>query len=341
MRFDKEAVVNNIYSLLFSLIFWSLLIVPILKPDLTINTIGNNFVGREQLLIGFRNLQYLLGDRVFPNVIVGKDGWLFYTGDGAIDDYQNTNPYSDRELRDIKNNFDGLYDQLKKRGTMLLVVIPPDKGTIYPEYMPDQITKIGSKSRLDQFVNYMHEYGKTPIIDLRPDLIEASKNEQVFYKTDSHWNPNAMYIAYTRILSVISQQYPEVKPHPLSDYKMLVEAPSTMDLSKTMGIPNHKEAKWSYVPLFSTGISTKILLSERFSTNRNQDLPSALIFGDSFFGRLIPLLEPHFRQVISIWHDATPGMWNMDWADQSHPDVVIIEYVQRALNYNFNIPTYK
>lgn len=124
----------------------------------------------------FNTLRLKLGDRVFPNVIAGKDGWFFYLGDKTINEYQGTNPYTSNELRDLGNSWDALNSQLQQKGIMLVVLIAPDKNTIYPQYMPDQITKIGDKSRLDQFVDYMHKYGKTPVIDLRSELNRSKQN---------------------------------------------------------------------------------------------------------------------------------------------------------------------
>ena len=210
MPFDIQAAMKRIYPFIFAVTFLGILIVPNLKPDISIDTFEKSFLGHDLLIEDFNTLRLRLGDRVFPNVIIGKDGWLFYTADRSIDDYQGTNAYHVRELEDYQKRFDALFGQLQQKGILLVMVIAPDKSTIYPEYMPDQIIKIGSKSRLDQFVDYMHKYGKTPVIDLRLDLIEASKTEQMYYKTDTHWDPNAQYIAYKNIISVLSQHYPEL-----------------------------------------------------------------------------------------------------------------------------------
>jgi hypothetical protein len=185
-----------------------------------------------------------------------------------------------------------------------VVVIAPDKSTIYPEYMPDQIKVIGSKSRLDQFVDYMHEYGQTPVIDLRPDLLEASKTEQVYYKTDTHWNLLGAHIAYAKIMSTLSQRYPELVSHPLSEYDVVQGGLVTFGIPMMMGMPNLKEDYWTLQPIFATGTNFReIPLSDgnivRLSWNQNQNLPCALIFYDSFLTTVIPFLEPQFFAPVS------------------------------------------
>jgi len=342
MPFDIPIVMKRIYSLIFALAFWGILIAPILKPEVRINTFEKDFLGHEKLIENFNTLRLMVGDRVFPNVIVGKDGWLFFTGNSSIDDYQHTNLYRDSQLAKYQKEFDRLYGRLQQKGIMLVVVIAPNKSSIYPEYMPDQITQIGKTSRLDQFVDYMGKYGKTPIIDFRPDLIAASKTEQVYYKTNTHWNPSGGYIAYTKIMSVLSQRYPQLMPHPLTDYEAVHMGLVTQDIPGILGLPNLKEDYWTLQPKFETGTNfRKVPLSDgnivRFSWNQNQNLPSALIYHDSFLDEVIPFLEPHFRQTTSIFRTGVPGIWSINWVDQAHPDIVIIEFVERYMN-DFYVP---
>ncbi len=328
---------KKIYPFIFALVFWGISITPLFKPDVSIGSFENNFLGHNALIEAFNTLRMRLGDRVFPNVIVGKDGWLFYTADRSIDDYQGTNVFSNGELIDYQKRFDALYEKLQQKSIMLVVIIAPDKNTIYPEYMPDQITKTGDQSRLDEFVEYMRKYGKTPVIDLRPDLLEASKTKQVYYKTDTHWNALGEYIAYAEIMSTLSQRYPELISHPLSEYEAVHAGLITHDIPQILGTPMIREDYWNLQPKFDTGTNTmEIPLSDRtnvrFSWNQNQNLPSALIYHDSFFLGVVPLLEPHFKQTTSIPRTNLPGIWDINWIDQVHPDVVIFESVERFLN---------
>jgi hypothetical protein len=331
------------YPFIFILAFWGILIIPILKADITVTSLEKNFLGHEKLIEGYNTLRFMLGDRVFPTIIVGKDGWLFYTAEKSIDDYQGTNPYTPKDLRDISNKFEALNDQLKQKGIMLIVVIAPNKSTIYPEYMPDQIKKIRDASRLKQFVDYMHKNGKTILVDLRADLIEVSKTRQVFYKTNTHWNPYGEYTAYAKIMFAISQRYPKLISHPLSDYEEMHAGLITHDIPRILGMPNIKEEFWVLKAKFASGTNFReVPLSDgrvvRLSWNQDQNLPSALIYHDSFLDGVVPFLEPHFRQTTSIPSTSIPGIWSSEWLEQAHPDIVIIEYAERFMNFNLFIP---
>jgi alginate O-acetyltransferase complex protein AlgJ len=343
MLLDFYKNLKKVYSFIFILVFWGISIIPILKPDVSITTLENKFLGHDLLIKEFNTLRLRLGDRVFPNVLVGKDGWWFFAGNRETDEFQGSNPYTPGALERNEQKLDALNSQLKQKGIRLVVVIGPDKGSIYPEDMPDQIVKIGNQTRLDQFVEYMKKNGTTPIIDLRPALIEASKTEQVFYKTDSHWNPLGQYVAYTQILSVLSQWYPELVPHPLSDYKIVNEGLDARDMVRNLGYPDVRENDFAIIPKFNTGANSRLVdLSDgrfiQLTWNQNQHLPSLLTYNDSFLIGVIPYLEPHFRQITSILPTDLPGIWNINWVDQAHPDIVILEFVERELNYDLNIP---
>ena len=329
---------KKVYPIIFSLLFWGLLIVPVLRPGVAVSSFAQTFFGHDKLIEIYNNLRLALGDRVFPNVIVGNNGWMFYSGDRSIDEYQNSNPYSETELADLQSRLDNLQGQFQQDGITLWVVIAPDKSSIYPEYMPDQITEISGKSRLDQFVAYMHDHGKTPVIDLRSALIEASKTEQVYYKTNTHWNALGVYIAYRIILSSLIQTYPGLVAHPLSDFTEIHAGLITHDIPRIIGTPNIKEDYWELRPTFTPGTTeNEIPLSDgtvvRISRNQDQNLPVTLIFHDSFLVSVLPFLEPSFGYTVSIPRTSIPGIWNLDWVDQVQPSIVIYEFAERFLNY--------
>jgi hypothetical protein len=346
MPVGTRLAMKKIYPFIFALTFCGILIIPIFKSGISIRTFENTFLGHEKLIEAFNTLRIRLGDRVFPNVIIGKNGWLYYTAAKTMNEYQGSNPYTPDEMKEVGGSWDALAVQLKQKGIKLVVLIAPDKNTVYPEYLPSQIKRIGPQSRLDQFVEYMQNHGKTTVIDIRPDLIEASKTEQVYYKTDTHWNPRAEYIAYAKIMSVLSRRFPELVIHPYSDYEIVHGGLVTFGIPRILGTPRIQEEYWSLRPNFETGTTTseiplsdENLTSVRFSVNQNQNLPSMLIYHDSFLVGVVPLLEPHFKQVTSIPNTPVPGIWNIHWVDQVHPDIVIIEGVERYINEKIYLPT--
>ena len=86
---------------------------------------------------------------------LGQSGWLYLAGDAAVSSYRVTRPFTTGQLEDYRRILEARRDWLAERGIRYLLVIPPNKDTIYPEFMPPAYTKVNSRSRLDQLVDHM------------------------------------------------------------------------------------------------------------------------------------------------------------------------------------------
>ena len=239
----------KIYSTVFSTVVFVLLISFV--PWSHLSSISTNFQWRRDLVHLYSAFRLYLGDHVFNTALIGKDGWIFFTAGKSIQDYQKTDLLKEERLEFLQSELRQLSVDLEKRGITLLVVIPPDKSTIYPQYMPDEIPVIGEKSRLDQFIEQIRLGGETNIIDLRPALLAASQNQEVYFKVDTHWNDLGAYYGYYEILSFLSRFDARLTPHPLSDYEYTYRGDwINPDLPLVLGIPSLKEEQWILVPKF-------------------------------------------------------------------------------------------
>jgi hypothetical protein len=306
-------------------------------PKFDISSISTNFRWRRDLINFYVHFRLSARDRIYNNVIIGKNGWFFLSGDGSITDYQNIDPLNKKKLLNLQKNLDQLSMELKQKGITLLVVIPPNKTTIYSQDMPVQIPVIGSTSRLDQFVQHMKLNGRTSILDLRPVLLDASHSQQVYYRTDTHWNDLGAYYGYAATLNALSSDYPQIKPHGRSDFRYIYAGNSTHELPLLMGLSSYLEADWVMVPDFEVHLDeSKIALPDgryiRTVTNVEKQLPELLVFGDSFYGALAHFVEPHFSRVKTIPFTYEDGIWSLDWIQHENPDVVIIEVVERYID---------
>src|SRR5512141_551921 len=164
---------DRYYPIALIVVFIGMLLIPLRTLALDPNDIESSFYIRTRLITMIANLRYSLGDRVFPSAIVGNNGWLVFTAEGDIEDYQRSNLFSDDELVRFQQNLDALSAKYAERGIALLVIVPPNKNSIYPERVPTQIPVLGSESKLDQVVTYLQTHGQTQVIDLRPALMAA------------------------------------------------------------------------------------------------------------------------------------------------------------------------
>jgi len=323
------------YPIALIVIFLGMLLTPLRTLALDPNSIEESFYLRPRLITLISNLRLAIGDRVFPKVLVGDNGWLVYTAEKDIEDYQHLNRFTEEELAQFQQNFDTLTAKYAKRGITLLVVVVPNKNTIYPEYVPRQIPVIGSESRLEQLISYLQAHGRAQILDLRSALLDAKVERQVYYAEDTHWNDYGGYIAYSAIISKLQETFPDLRLHPISDFKIVEREPEPLDLANNIGATLLTESRVDFVPQYDQHTSYKsINLGGRklmFSYNPDKSLPDLVLYYDSFFFPVIPMLGEHFHQGVLVQNYTGGGLWNLSWVDERKPDVVIIEFNERYL----------
>lgn len=280
-------------------------------------------------------------ERVFDKTLIGKERWLIYTDEGSIDDYQHINAFSEADLQQLQQALDTLNADLHQKGIKFLVVIPPNKNTIYPEYVPAEIPVVTAPSRYDQLVEYMQQHGETQIVDLRPALLEARKTRVVYFAKDTHWNDHGAVVAYQQILQALQADFPILEPHPLADFRQETQAGVALDLAQNIAAPDLVTDDIVLAPLYlsnTTYVQTKYGYRRlTIGTNPNTVLPKAVIYHDSFFNRLIPLIGEHFQKTIFIPLNSPPEVWNLSWIDSEKPDIVILEFTERYID---QIPKY-
>ncbi|MBV6452101.1 MAG: hypothetical protein MHPDNHAH_02854 [Anaerolineales bacterium] len=324
------------YSIALIAVFIGLLLVPLRTLALDPYAIEDSFYLRGRLVTLVSNLRLAIGDRVFPKVVVGDNGWLVYIAEGDIEDYQKVELFTEEELNQFQQNLDSLSVRYAEQGITLLIVIPPNKNTIYPERVPSQIPVIGSESKLDQLVNYLRANGRQQVIDLRSALLAAKEERQMYYATDTHWNDYGAYIAYSALMAEVSEKFPAAEAHLPSDFEPVVSEPDALDLASVIGATTLDESKIQFAPLFDLSANYKTVnLGGRklmFSYNPDSSLPDLVLYYDSFFFNVIPILGEHFHSGLYVQNYSGSGLWNLSWVDERQPDVVIIEFAERYLS---------
>lgn len=328
------------YQAAVIVIFVALLLLPLQGYKGDWQAFEGNFWGFRPLwqidtLIRYR----VFRDRVFGSVLAGQNNWLVYTGENSLDDFQRTIPYTDEQLFQIQQGVDGMTRFLQQKGITFLVVVAPNKNTIYPEYMPRQIQVIGKQSRLDQVIAYQQQHGQAQILDLRPALLQARQERPVFYETDTHWNPYGAYAGYVQVINSLQKEFPNLKPHALNEYRYTIDAVKRGDLASNWLQSASEEPFFLLDPVFERNVSRFELLQERvlYSFRYNDSasgMPRAVVYHDSFMAWLSPFLSDHFSKAVYIWS----GQIDEQYIDSEKPDIVIFECTERYLDYLLNLP---
>lgn len=296
-------------------------------------------------------------------VIVGKDNFLFLGND-----YDNTLNKTNGTYRPSKKEIDNWTNKLKKlqqwyedKGIKFVIVIAPNKSSIYKEKLPRWMSYDG-KTITDDIVEASNNK-KINMLDLR-DALKNKKNDEslLYYKTDTHWNFNGASIGYQSTIAYLNKMHNlNIK---LMEYSMGDSYGASGDLSNFLKINTILDSKYenSYQILFKENISVckgnidkesgvldkcsnidnpimGINGQPQYMINSISPNKYKLLFLCDSFGTHPSQLYNKTFNAIWKWHYGNiNGAKLSKFISDNKPDIVIYQIVERAL-YNDGIVT--
>lgn len=305
---------------------------------------SDHFGFRELLnKVYFKLMRKLGSSSSLDDVTIGKDGWMFLGSikkgynnyDDPIGDAIHTNLYSLSELEKFAEAISSTHTWLKSKGIKYLYVIAPNKHTIYFEYLPEYLSKINPKSATDQLVEYLAKHTEVDVLDLREPLIEAKAQEQLYYKSDTHWNYYGANIAQFEIMKRLQKSFPnQINPELLPYSQFDIAQPRQGDLA--IMAKQEEFESLNPIPKFSGDCSTMAIPNQISMISVTLKCPqkslSAIVFQDSFFEHLKPYIGRQFRRSIYLFEKLNETSLKK-YVTKENPDVVIDEVVERVLPY--------
>ena len=277
----------------------------------------------------------------FSEVVVGRDGWLFYGGRRMIDNYRGASLFTTKELVAWRQLLEARRDWLAQRGIRYLFIVAPNKESIYPEQLPEWLAGPVATRKLDQFMAHMRAHSSVEVLDLRPALLEAKKEERAYLLTDSHWNAFGAFAAYQSILRAMGRQFPELDPLPIEAFDRLMEEKPAGDLAELLGqahiltegptaklVPKPPRAPLQ--PKVEQVIAPQTWTQERrpVYTEQPGQTRRIVLFRDSYANALQKYLGFHFARALYLWQ---PN-WNTKVIERERPDIVVDEVLERYFN---------
>jgi hypothetical protein len=330
----KTTLKTKLFVALFCVL---LLFVGLYRSESFDETFSEKLELREELISLAMNFKHLvLRDNLFNKLMYTKNSrWLNYIGELSLDDFQNAIPFTPKQLETIQTKLDSIQQNLDQRGIKFYVVIPPNKNTIYPEDLEEILTKFQLKSRLDQLVEYQSTHPGLDVIDMRPELLEAKKTNLVYTATGTHWNDYGSWVGYNKIMSIISQDFPQLVPNPIENYDVSQEKFSgelaslsgnllTNEFVERLTLRNPRDV--THHPDLPTQASE---IYEITSYINDPELAVALVYRDSFYYKLNNHMNQHFRKSVCLWRFS----FEYEKVDEIQPDLVIFEVTERYIDF--------
>ncbi len=273
----------------------------------------DHFFGRQRLISTNNYLTaHIFGTSASDDVILGKDGWLYYAP--TLPDYNDENPLSDRQLFSMANNLALMEEYCLTSGRQFVFTIAPNKNSLYPQAMH---SAPAANSNAQRLLAALKARGVTTA-----DLYAAfgAENEVLYFAHDSHWNSKGAALGADTVLSAFGMpgQYYQgsfvSQPHQGDLYEMLYPAFSDQETDLVYA---------GALDFTYTGNANKpdsiTLLTESSRTG------SLLCYRDSFGNLLYSYLASSFgscRFSRSVTYDLTQD-----------GNYVLIELVERNLPY--------
>jgi len=256
----------------------------------------------------------LLDESPVPTVIAGKDGWLFVNMADSLDNHRGIKPLNQQELEDIKLKWTYIKNYLDSKGIYLLLVVAPDKESVYPEFLPARLGPFADNTRLDQVIAEIRTIPGLQYVDLRSTLISAKGQYPLYYKNDSHWNNLGVFIGYQEIARRLAPSFGAVYVPEIEEVVTKEYIHGGTDLPRMMIMSG--EFPYSQVEL-----TVQPQNAEKIT------IPSLLIFGDSFSRDMEPFLKDYFTTVVSA---GVQQRFDSAIVERENPGAVIFVMVERS-----------
>ncbi len=280
---------------------------------------SENFAFRQQLVNADGRLKSALTrTSADDDVIVGKDGWLYYSE--TVSDFQRINTLESGEINAIANNLRIIDKYCESRGADFIFFAAPNKNTLYPENMPYNYIQADRKSNLENLTETLS--ADDFYMDMKSQLEALNSSTALYHKTDTHWNNFGAYAAHTMLMNKLGKGSCGTGSGWYTANDRLGDLAAMLypaENAKDMQLHNDYEYAYTYTSRFRG-------LDDVSITTANSEAEGNLImFRDSFGEAILPYMAEQFAT--AEFSRALP--YNLTKVTEG--DAVIIEIVERNL----------
>lgn len=164
--------------------------------------LGDHFPARTRIVQWYGLVRHRWLGEHSGRVMIGRDDWLFYIGENTVPDLFGRDRMNQSELQQWQQAVEGRRAWWRERGADYLVVLVPNKSTIYPERLPAFLRSQARPGKFDQIIDHLSkEKSPVTVFDLRPALFAAKETSTVYWPTDSHWNGEGLAAGSAAIIA--------------------------------------------------------------------------------------------------------------------------------------------
>ncbi|MEM8772344.1 MAG: hypothetical protein AAGD92_11900 [Pseudomonadota bacterium] len=277
------------------------------------------------------------------DAIIGKEGWLFYADGGALEMHMGRAPFRSGQAAAWLDGAERLQRDVADRGGAFALMIPPQKASVYSEYMPDFIKAGRGASRLDILTEGAPARGLA-LADARARLLKKKDDAPLYYQSDTHWTAFGAYEGYLAFMDAVNNKLgvsaPVLPPDRLKFgtrsfsgdlARMLGQQEQFSETAPSLAIRDQTRFEDGEVENFAYGsFKTRIITMDA------PERPSLLIIGDSFSYAMLPYLRESFSRIVFTHHHT--GTFDRAVLDEYPADVVLLQMVEVMLIHPLPTP---
>lgn len=277
-------------------------------------------------------LTYMVtGEISSSQVLLGKEGWLFYKSEfdnDPIGDYDGTKQFTQDEMRMIGQGALHVQNVLEEQGIQFTVLLCPNKENVYAAYMPENYIH-AEKSRTDLLAAHLANEG-IAVVNLKEDMIRQSEAYPLYYSYDTHWNQLGGYVGTENLLLSWGIDYPSLDEREIVSQKLWEcdNRECDDDLARLSRLQFMLDDELEHVVTGTFPVDWTDIEKEGYIRFENPDAvcqDKILLVGDSFRRAMLPSLCERFREVYVVHRN----YFEADMLHEIAPDYVIAEYVER------------
>lgn len=265
-------------------------------------------------------------------VLAGKDGWLFLRRDtnDVIGQRAGKVTLGRRKRNEWKRVLEarlGVIATTKARWHCLVI---PDKEFVYSEHLPDGL-QCAPRRPVHEFLRVAEQAG-APVAYALPALQAAKGDEELYPRTDSHWNQRGAFVAYRAICRTLKSEGALFSEVTENDVRWIEgNAPGGLGiklypapLSRTTraNLSSHRSALVYDNQVQNHG---RVMIFEKAATEA--DRTCCVVFGESFVQNMIVFLKESFSRLVFVH----TSMLVREIIEAENPNVVLSLPLERFL----------
>lgn len=290
----------------------------------------------QNLLVKRKGFEFALGTSLAW--YRGKNDWLFLGNayNQAVQKLVGATTPTESEITTTNEPFLSLAKIGQKSNTQIVLIVAPNKESIYPEYLPNEF--LPSKNKyISSFLDQLKGIPNLIVYDPTDDLLRLKETEGIlYYRTNTHWNNKGAFLAYSGFSKILGLPVPQV------EFKQNgTHAGDLLDIGKLKDFPLHPEDNWEivwkrtpeWIEKEILGIETQAFGKPMIVSNpKPLSNKKIWVTGDSFAFSLRRYLNATFKEVryVGHWGQKLKDLENDLSNAKQKPDMIIVVLVERS-----------